>query len=736
MKESRDFLEPITGSVKRNKFATVDIESKDGDSQDAGFTCPFLIGVYDPERRIYNEFRNEPHLAKREWSKRAASPGGCVDKTLSYLLSSVFRGYTFYAHNGGAFDHLFWLEWLKQHNDEYGFEVIPVQSSIQAIKVWRIPEDPDDPIKDRWTFLDSLKLFPKSLAEMLKTFDLPGKVTHDLNMHEDDPHWSVYLKQDCIGLAEGLLKIHDLVENKLEGEVGMTAPSTSMKIFRRRYLGRKGSVKRIARYAHWQDCENKEKCSGCAHSWVRMGYYGGRTELFRTYGEGLHYYDINSSYAASMHEDMPVGDRTVTDHLDWRMAERNAGFVECLVEIPAECEIPPLPHRSKTTGKLTFPTGKFSGIWSTKELELLSDPLVKGRILSVKKVVWFGLRPVFQEMIEALWGFRQKCLTGCTTKGCKGCNPAFDEGLSAMAKIFINACYGKFGMKQERTSIVFSEFKDKEHCFLCQEPLIDLKQEHSHKGVKIAGGLCKACEGSKPANDEYGDVWYQKKQVEASYIIPHIAAHITALARVRIWRFMQKVILAGGHVYYTDTDSCLTNISMPSSQELGAFKDEYPGLELRGYFLQPKVYMLETMDGSPFPKEHLKECKGQEDGSCKGCVTSKVTMKGFPKHLRTKENLERLQNKEELSYPNLEKIRTLASNSFRRGPLMRLVKKSFKSDYDKRVMNDDNVTTRAIVLDESGEWSHPLSEVDNFPLEEVLVCSRSEPRSLAEREAG
>jgi len=694
MKESRDFLEPLTGAPKRKPFATVDIESKDGDTQTAGFTRPFMVGTYDPQRMVYQEFRDEPHLRKRGWERRATSPGGCVDKVLSYLLSSFFNNYTFYAHAGGSFDHLFWLSWLREHDDEYGFEVIPVQSSIQAIKVWRIPENPEDTIKERWLFLDSYKLFPSSLAKMLKSFNLEGKVQHDLEMDEDDERWSVYLKQDCVGLANGLMAIHDLMENKLHGEVGMTAPSTSMKLFRRRFLGRKGSVKRIPRHQHWPECENKETCDGCAHVWIRRGYYGGRTELFRTFGESLHYYDINSSYAKSMSEPQPVGDRLITDTLDWRMAENNAGFVECTVYIPPDCPLPPLPHRAKS-GKLLFPTGTFSGVWSTRELELLNDPFVNGKILSVKKCVWFGLKPVFGEMIDVLWNLRQKCLSGCSTKSCKGCNPEYDEGLSALAKIMINACYGKFGMRQERTSIVFSNYKDKEHCFLCQEPL-----KHERPGAEYIGSLCEECEGSKPASDEHGDVWYQSKKVEASYIIPHIAAHITALARIRIWQFMKLAIESGGNVYYTDTDSCLTDIVLPSSQELGAFKDEYPGKTLRGRFVQPKVYLLECEEG--FSDSHQKGC---EDKSCRGCVKEKVTMKGFPARLRTKENLAKLEAGESLSYENLEKIRTLAVKGFRRGPLMKTVKKSFKTKYDKRIINPDGLTTRAIVLDEGEDFN-------------------------------
>jgi hypothetical protein len=708
MRESMDFLEPLTGAPKRKKFCTVDIESKDEDSRwKAGFTRPFLIGTYDPLRKLYAEFGDEACLRDTPWQERALGPGGCIGKVMAYLLSPAFVGYTIYAHNGGSFDHLFWLRWLRLHDDEYGFEVIPVQSSIQIIKVWRLPENAEDPIKERWTFLDSMKLFPAGLEKLCKTFGLPGKVNQDLDVDEDDPSWSIYLKQDCIALADGLTKIHDLVEDKLGGEVGMTAPSTSMKLFRRRFLGRKGSVKRIPRFAHWPDCEGeaKEKCPGCAHEWIRRGYYGGRTELFQTYGEHLQYFDINSSYVAAMRELMPVGDRMVTDDLDWSMTDTHGGFVECTVRIPPECEYPPLPHRAKKTGKLLFPTGRFSGVWSTKELALLKDPSVNGEILSVRKVVWFRLKEVFTGMVDELWNLRSKCLPKCKTKGCVGCNPDFDEGLSALAKLFGNSLYGKWAMKHERTSIVFSKFNDDVHCFLCQKECED--------------GLCDDCQGSKPASDHSGDVWYKANRVEAAYIIPHISSWITSLARIRLWQYMRQAVDAGGIIYYSDTDSIITDVTLPSSNELGGLKNEYPGHNLTGTFVQPKVYMLEsdkfdqpkvTMKGFPYRNVDSphKKCV------CEVCAASKKPVHGKSDKefkscacpeciIRCKENLLKLQAGETLEWRQLEKIRTLAAIGFKRGPTMRKVKKSFRGKYDKRIIQPDGVTTKAVVLDEHEE---------------------------------
>lgn len=655
----QNFLEPLKGDKpKRKKFLTLDIESKHNDSDRAGFTRPFLVGVHDPEDGVFECWRDEKHLINRYWQARHYSNGGCVDKALEYILAPRFAGRTIYAHNGGNFDYLFLLRWLRIHNDAYMFDVVPVQSSIQALRVWKVSENPDDEVKDVWTFLDSVKLLPMSLQKACESFKVPGKLEHDLNMPESDPRWEAYLEQDCRALSEVMNAAFFMIEDRLGGEVGMTGPSTSMKLFRKRFLGRGSSPRKVTRYQHWQQCADRETCPGCFHAWVRRGYYGGRTELFQTYGRDLHYFDINSSYVAAMREDMPIESRIEMSSIDWSYYGDKSGFAEVDVFIPQECEIPPLPHKSQKTRKLMFPTGRFRGVWSLEELRLLSHERVNGKILKVHRCVWFQKRPMFTEMVDTLWTMRNKNLSD------------YDEGLSMMAKLMGNALYGKFGMAHERTSITFAKAVSLEACFLCQ------------KTIASGLGICNDCEGSKSATgDPDSDVWYQNHHVDAPYIIPHIAAHITALARVRLWRFMIQALEMGGKIWYADTDSILTDVVLPSSSDLGGLKDEYPGQLLEGTFVQPKVYMVE----------------GQKPD---GEKWSKVTMKGFGKDMRTKENLARLRKGETLSFDRLEKVRTLARLGFSRSPSMADVTKSFKSSYDKRIINDDGITTRPVYIDE------------------------------------
>ena len=617
-----------------------DIESKDGESQAPGFTRPFMCGFFDGEK--FHCFRNLPSTNALHWSERHTAKGGCINRFLSVLFSRTnnYEDTVIYAHNGGNFDFLFLLSWLRAR-PQFQFTIIPIQSTIQVLKVWRKGKKK----KGCWTFLDSLKLLPMSLAAACKALGVPGKKDLPLNTHENSPLWDEYNERDNKALYEVLLRTHELVEDKLGGEVGITTPSTAMKLFRRKYMGQEATPTLIPRHLHFVRCKEDE-CLGCLHTWVRQGYYGGRTEIHRMKGVNLKYYDLNSSYPASMMLDMPAGNKIESKTYEpERYAAKYTGFVECTVYIPPECEIPPLPFRADS-GKLLFPSGVFSGTWSTEELALLDHPRVKGHVISVVRCVWYRRVSVFVDMVTDLYKYRDKSL------------PGYDTGLSTLAKLILNALYGKFGMKEERESIVMLDEGEK--------PPVN----------------------SKPAGGDISlGIWYETKIQSPCYVIPQIAAHITALARVRLWHVMKSALDAGGKLYYCDTDSVITDVELPTSSALGALKDEYPGEPLAMEFLQPKVYTVCKV--IPFEKVHTPECK---DDECKGCSNMKVTMKGLPSRERTPSNMLSLRAGGTVEFERLEKIRSLARKGFRTSPEMVKVKKRIVSEYDKRTRLPDGGT--------------------------------------------
>ncbi len=609
-------LTPLTGKARRRDFIVLDLESKRDFTDAAGFTRPFMFGVYDGER--YYAFFDKTPPTSQDWEEHYFREGGCVDRGMRFVLQKKYRGKHIYAHNAGRFDYLFLLPWLMLVGRALGFEftVIPVASSIQVMDVWR-----GKLRRHVWRFVDSLKLIPTSLDKAAKGFGLPGKDKSalgpdDLNRPETDRKaWIGYNAQDCIQLFRVLEKFHHYVENVLLGEVGITAPATSMKIFRRRFL--KGPIERAID----------------THAFIRESYKGGRTEDYIRKGEKLYYFDINSSYPAAMLEDMPAGEAT------WWEGDPSTfikdgfiGFCEVDVWVPPTLNIPPLPL---TQGKLIFPVGKLSGIWEWSELKMALE--VGCEIRKWKRSVWYPPKRIFREFVTELYKYRDRS------------REDFDQGLSEVAKNMLVSLYGKFGMKTLRKKI-----------FLATDPELPAN--------------------AVPANgDPECPVWYAETESDAPYIMPQISARVTSLGRQNLYRGMLAVHKAGGRVYYGDTDSIITDVVIPTSTELGAFKDELPeyGGRLCGEFLAPKLYALTA------PADDEKKVKAYE----------KVKAKGIENRLKTLENFHKLARGETLTMSRLEKVGTLAQAGFSRGPKMREVPRRFLAEDAKRTMHEDGTSS-------------------------------------------
>lgn len=657
-------LKALYSKVRERKILVYDLESKDGDSQNIGLTRVFMAGVYDGERFI--TFRNHPILSSmKDWSKRAVSEGGCIDQCMRYLLTREFRGHYIYAHNGGAFDHLHILPWLTEHISEYAYTIIPVQSSIQMLKI------KERSSKQVWTFLDSIRLIPMGLDQIAKTFGFGGKVEHDLALHEDDPAWQGYLEGDCVKLYDSLEKFQRFLVDDLGGELGITTPSTAMKLYRRRYMGHGKTPALIDQHRHFKECDGVGSsplgtCNACMHDWIRRGYYGGRTECFRSQGKGLSYYDINSSYPRAMLEDMPGGvvkqygpKKTVTD---FHRIERDAvGFIECEVYIPRTCYIPPLPYRDKQRGKLIFPSGTFSGVWPWDELKLLFDSLVLGKITRVVRSVWYQKKSLFFDFVKELYTYRDKD------------SASYDEGLSLIAKLMMNSLYGKFGMNEDRREI-----------------LVLAKGERPPEGATLPSFE----DGNE---DLLSQVCFIEKHVSPPYILPQISAQITALARIRLWRFMASVIRRGGRLYYCDTDSIITDCSdLPVSANLGELKNEFPGEVLDVEIAGLKMYMLKKEKA--FPNEHEHGCPKK---GCSGCSRVKLAMKGIPREKRTEDTLRLLKNGAKVEFGRLEKLGAMAVRGFRYSPRVTPTHKRHVAKYDKREFIDDGADSTPVYIEKT-----------------------------------
>jgi len=403
MSQQREFLFPLTGAVQSRKFAVIDIESKDGETQNRGFTRPFLACWYNPETGYYFTKGRD-----------------CIESMLLYCLTERFDGWNFYAHNGGSFDWLHFLPFI--HRMGFWFEIVAVGSSIQMLRVKRSRDDHSK----GWTFLDSVKLVPMKLEKAAKSFGVTLKIQHDLDMHEDDPSWRDYVRHDCLALYEVLVRYNELITIRLNGEVGITAASTAMRTFRRGF-------QKQAIFRHVEHHELFREC-----------YYGGRVERFASKLDGVRVYDINSSYPYSMTKAQPVGpleqwEGVPTPH----QSTHKIGFVRAKVTVPDSTHIPVLPYRHGQ--KLLFPVGTFRGAWCYQELAKAEE---LGATVQFEDSVWIDKGTPFNVMVEQLYAYRDKA------------RPDYDEGLATVAKILLNSLYGKFGMKNERERIVLIDIEN------------------------------------------------------------------------------------------------------------------------------------------------------------------------------------------------------------------------------------------------------------------------------------
>lgn len=673
------------------------------DSQRGGFARAFQVCLYDGQNKYC--WTNESNTKSYQWDLRAIVPGGVIDKTLTALLTPEFssKKANIYAHNGGKFDHIFLLGWLRLHADEFGFEIISVQSRIQRLEVWRKDTDRK---KLSWAFVDSFSIIPLSLAKACKTFGLSeadSKRVINYDLDENDESWQTYGIQDVVSLYKILETFHKLIHS-LGGEVGLTAPSTSMRLFMRRYLKRI-----IHRHKHFKGCDGtcREKdceraiyrlcngtCHGCLHHWFMSGYYGGRTEVFIKYGKGLRYYDINSSYPRAMLELMPVGQKvelikpTLEKCRDFAR-QGYIGTLECEVFIPRTCKIPPLPYRHD--GKLKFTIGHMEDVWGLAELELLYEPEVNGKIVSIKKAVFIKGEKIFADMVEDIYAYRDK-------KSKK----YVDDGLSFICKLILNSLYGKFGMSPKRDSIIFVDKPNGE-----QEPY-----------------------GAMPANGnsvEEEIIWKLPYFVDTEYMIPQIAKHITDLARIRLFYGMLHVMRKGGKVFYIDTDSMRINCEIEEGTGLGEWKEEEvfckcehkrdestEGNKKKGHidgkFQCHECNCEEFVRGNALESENILPKLGRmtqhtlncDNDLCKGCLfvykegdkksASKQYMKGIPGASQTSKNFDDMVY--EGKALSIERVRQFKSvlNSWSNkkakevfvGPGITSLEKAHRSVYDKR----------------------------------------------------
>lgn len=512
-------LTPITSELKTYDLVALDTE---GDGSEGGY----IIGVcYDADGP--HIFRDRRQL--KDWLFSRSTLGKrIVAANLEYDYAVAFQPFN------GHFDIL-----------------LSNRRWMQA--VYR------DGFKHAWTAFDIQRVAPLSVHEMgevigLKKFSTPPALIHDARYHADEWKCQAHARTFCVECycvrdAEITYKFAVMYQRALNGlgaEMKLTAASTAMNLFRRRFLMMEVPPTLPER-----------------NEMARSAYFGGRVEVYRIGTSfDVHAYDFNSLYPSVM-RDAEVGRPDTYRRVDrpanpYRYLDYFGQFWGSLRLPRQNCGL--LPFRFE--GRLYFPTGDVSGSWMLSEVR---NALKHGATIRHTDAILYArqtLRP-FAGYIETLYRLRS----------------ALQETSSPeqiTVKLLMNALYGKFAQHDG----------DGLQTLIAPPPDYDLAKYAGDEPVIIAGR----------------EMFIRSKQtfIQPPHIQVLWAAEITAQARIKLLSTMLEL---ENEVVYCDTDSIHTGRTLPIDPSLGKLKLEHD--LARVTYFAPKEYGGQDKSG-----EFIQRAKG------------------------------------------------------------------------------------------------------------------------------
>lgn len=373
-------------------------------------------------------------------------------------------------------------------------------------------------------FLDSFNHFRMSLKELGKAIGIKKM--------EMDIHDEAYVTTDSWICLKAMTQARDYIAS-LGGRIGATSGSSAVSV--------------------WEHMVEKEFSTGAIDTkWLRAGYYGGRTEIFASYKEGvIRGYDVNSMYPFCMKHDYP----------EYLMEDpglnKAQGMGEVTISIPHSLFVAPLPWRTKEDS-LWYPVGLIRGTWTYDEIRFAQKLGA-----SVQKVhMAYGcntlVRP-FDEFIDTLYAKRKA---------------SKNDAERLFLKVLMNSLYGKIASKSQVTRTV------------SRHTLLNSRTDRMHE-VK----------------------WINEQRGLLDYFTPPPpfvnvcwGAMITANARLLLTRYLVKV--PPEKLIYCDTDSVyVEGYELPESVEIGGMKLEKTAKQMA--VIQPKAYRIDDYyraKGVPRPR--------------------------------------------------------------------------------------------------------------------------------------
>jgi DNA polymerase type B, organellar and viral len=577
----------------------------------------------------------------------------CIDS----MLISKYHNYNFYVHNLGKFDVVFIHKILKEYNLQCNKKHYILKSVFRDGVMLKLSVSIKINNKKyiKINFIDSINYFNAnktdsySLYSLCKDFKVsttkgifPYKfvnkdtlnyvgVTPSISFYNSDineleynenypkSNWNLrqesinYLEKDLVSLLEVLEKFNSslFINHNIQMTENLTISRIALTKYLKYYLN-DYKLPLINKLQHF--------------NFINFGYYGGITEVYIPHGTNLKYYDVNSLYPYVALNPMPGINCTYVENIDGKGLELDNlfGFFYARVKTNSKLYLGILPV--KTDLGLIFPNGEFEGVWSSEELKLAKENGYE--ILVIKGYDFNKIEGAFTNYINELYELKSN------TTGAE----------RAINKSLLNNLLGRFGMniikpitksvnKDELDFIIstrivksFHEITNNDY-LITYIPIIDeqICSEHGLDYIKVLAM-------DKNYNIE-NNVF---KEVSIA-----ISAMVTSYARVFMSKIKLEILKRGGKIYYSDTDSIVTDIELNLinsnlvGKDLGQFKLEY--LVKEAYFISNKTYCLSLYDGRIIIKT-------------KGVLNTSLTLEDFKTMYYLSENVKGIRSSTETDY--------------------------------------------------------------------------------------
>ena len=550
IKNSRRLILPLKPKIKYdNKIATFDIETfvyKDK-------LYPYAIGL---QYSKYNKIHKQIFYYENKYNSVEKNSEAILENMIDYMVENC-KNYTIFAHNLGKFDGILMMNsiynTLGPHSLIIGKDNSIISMSFKGIKL-----------------LDSLKIFTMSLKQLGIRFGVEtlkgeldfSKINKDNVCNpEIKEEVEAYLIGDISCLYECMIKASEFVFDTYRINITdvYSASSLAMKHFRTSYLNEEG-IPLLPR--HMVDL-------------ISEAYYGGISQVYKSYGQNLYYYDVNSLYPWAMTQDMPYEYLGISYN---PKLKNFFGFGYASIYVPKNIEYKPLPIR--VDGSLATPSGHILGLYFSEELKYAQSigctiTLHRGYLFSRKKVFNDYVNDMYQVKVNAVGAER------------------------VFVKLLLNGLYGYFARDDEKYIAIFLPINEaiKQAQIYPANNIIMMDDDQTALIIRDVKPSRELCEATGQKYTDYIDQTGERTKSNRA-----MAAAITAYSRIRIHEF--KMIC--GDIYYSDTDSIVTGNKLPDeyiNDGLGNMKEEYNEDRIsEAIFISPKLYGLRFKSGKEIVK--------------------------------------------------------------------------------------------------------------------------------------